>query len=188
MADTNWLDSFRHHFDGLIDGEIKDKVLEGWQRVGEFSKEELSHWLKGVIERLDALVDEPMREQLMERCGHECADMNSAVESAIEKRKQFSSLDEYLEAEQQVAYTGYKVERDGQILYVYYRPGDIGKKCFCSLWHGLRDDENVSLTWCNCSRSHVEKIWSGVLGKPVKVELLESRIVGSQECKFAVHL
>jgi hypothetical protein len=57
LADTNWLDSFRHHFDGLIDGEIRDKVLESWERVGEFSKEELSHWLKGIIERLNALVD-----------------------------------------------------------------------------------------------------------------------------------
>ena len=124
----------------------------------------------------------------MERCGHECADMNSAVESAVEKRKQFASLDEYLDAEQQESHTGYRVERDGQILYVYYTPGDMGKRCYCSLWHGLQNDETVTPTWCNCSRSHVEKIWSGVLGKPVEVELLESCIAGAQECKFSVHL
>ena len=114
--------------------------------------------------------------------------MNNAVKSAVDKRKQFASLDEYLQAEEQATHTGYRVERDGQILYVYYTPGDMGLRCYCSLWHGLQDDEAASLTWCNCSRSHVEKIWSRVLEKPVKVELLGSRIAGSKECKFAVHL
>ncbi len=188
MADTNWLDSFRQHCGGLVDEETKGKVLEGWEQVDEFSKEELSAWLKGVIQRLDKLVDEPTRKKLMQRCGHECADMNNVVQPAVSKRKQFASLDEYLEAEQQAAHKGYRVEKDGQILYVYYMPGDMGLRCYCSLWHGLQDDEIASPTWCNCSRSHVEKIWSAVLEKPVKVELMESRIAGDQECKFAVHL
>ena len=183
-----WLDSFRQHFDGLIDEKTMVKILEGWDKVDESSKEELSAWLKGVVHRLDTLVDEPTRKQLMERCGHECADMNNAVKSAVDKRRQFASLDEYLEAEQQAGYTGYRVEREGQILYVYYTPGDMGQRCYCSLWHGLQDNETASPTWCNCSRSHVERIWSGVLEKQVKVDLLESRITGAQECKFAVHL
>ena len=119
MADTNWLDSFKQHYDGLVDEETKDEVLEGWEQVGEFSKEELSAWLRGVMQRMDALVDEPTREKLMERCGHECADMNNVVEPAINKRKKFATLDEYIAAEQQAGYTGYRVERNGQILYVY---------------------------------------------------------------------
>ena len=188
MAGANWLDSFKRQYDGLIDEETKGKVLEGWEQMDKLSKEELSSWLKGVVQKLDALVDEPTRKKLMERCGHECADMNNVVEPAVNKRKQFASLDEYLEAEQQESHTGYRVERDGQILYVYYTPGDMGLRCYCSLWHGLQDDETASRTWCNCSRSHVEKIWSGVLEKPAKVDLLESCIAGAQECKFAVHL
>ncbi|MBD3183907.1 hypothetical protein GF312_16605 [Candidatus Poribacteria bacterium] len=188
MADTNWLDAFKKHYDGLVDEDIKNKVLEGWEKVGEFSNDELSHWLKEVMQRLDELVDEKTRIQLMERCGHECADMHNVIKSAIEKRRQFASLDEYIRAEQQESKTGYRIERDGQILYVYYTPDDMGLRCFCSLWHGLQDDENVSVTWCNCSRSHVEKIWSGILDKPVKVELLGSRIKGDHECKFAINL
>ncbi|MBM3240174.1 hypothetical protein FJZ31_28145 [Candidatus Poribacteria bacterium] len=188
MADTNWLDSFRQHYDGLVDEKTKRKVLEGWEKVGEFSNEELSHWLKGVIERLDAMVDEPTRKKLMERCGYECAEMHNVVKSAVDRRKQFASLDEYLEAEQREPKTASRIERDGQILYAYYKPGDIGKRCFCSLWHGLQDDETVSLTWCNCSRSLMESIWSAVLERQAKVELLESCIAGAEECKFAVYL
>lgn len=188
MADINWLNSFKQHFDGIIDEETKNKVLEGWEQMSEFSKEELSSWLKGAIKRLDKLVDEPTKIKLLERCGHECADMHNAVESAVKKRKQFASLDEYIDAEQQEAHKGYRIERDGQILHVYYTPGDMGMRCFCSLWHGLQDKENASATWCNCSRAHVESIWSGVLEKPVRVELLESRIAGDQECKFSLHL
>ena len=186
MADTNWLDSFMQNYDGLVDEKTKDKVLEGWEKVGEFSNEELSHWLKGVMQRLDAMVDEPTRKQLMERCGYGCAEMHNVVESAVKRRKQFGSLDEYLEAEQQKPTTASRIEKDGQNLYVYYAPGDMGKRCFCSLWHGLQDDETVSLTWCNCSRSFIEKIWSGILEKQAKVELLESCISGAKECKFVV--
>jgi hypothetical protein len=140
------------------------------------------------VNTLDALVDEPVRIQIMDRCGHECADMHNVVKSAIDRRKQFASLDEYLEAEQQEPKTASRIERDGQILYVYYTPGDIGMRCFCSLWHGLQDGETVSLTWCNCSRSFLEKIWSGILERQAKVDLLESRIAGAQNCKFAVYL
>ena len=46
MADTNWLNSFMQNYDGLVDEKTKDKVLEGWEKVGEFSNEELSQWLK----------------------------------------------------------------------------------------------------------------------------------------------
>ena len=172
----------------MVDEKTKEKVLEGWERIPDASKEELSAWLKEVIQRLDALIDEPTRKRLMERCGHQCAEMHNVVEPAVERCRQFASLDEYLEAEQRESYTGYRVERDGPILYVYYTPDDMGQRCFCSLWYGLQDDETASLTWCNCSRSHVEKIWSGVLEKPAKVVLLESCIAGAQECKFAVHL
>ena len=188
MADETWLDSFRQHYDGLVDEETKGKVLEGWEQVDESSKAELSHWLKGVVQRLDALVDEPTREQIMERCGYECAEMHNVVESEVNIRNQFASLDDYLEAELRVRRTGSRLERDGQILYVYYIPSDTGQKCYCSLWHGLQDDETVSLTWCNCSRSLVERIWSAILGRPAKVDLLESCIAGAKECKFAVHL
>jgi len=110
------------------------------------------------------------------------------VDPMIVKRKEFETLDEYLEAEQENPSPGYRIVREGDVVYVYYGPRTMNVRCYCSLWHGLPDSENASLTWCGCARGFLEKVWEGILERPVKVEVLESSIAGAQECKFAVHL
>lgn len=55
------------------------------------------------------------------------------------------------------------------------------RRCFCSLWWGLPDEENAPLTWCQCSRAFVAKVWEGYAGRPVKVELVESCISGAKQ-------
>jgi predicted hydrocarbon binding protein len=56
------------------------------------------------------------------------------------------------------------------------------------LFRQLPTEDNVSITYCNCSRGFVEKYWEAVLQKPVKVDLLKSAISGAEECTFAIHL
>jgi predicted hydrocarbon binding protein len=56
------------------------------------------------------------------------------------------------------------------------------------LLRDLPNEETVSKTYCNCARGFVEKFWENVLGKPVKVDLLQSVVSGDKECKFAIHL
>ena len=54
------------------------------------------------MDRLDMLVDESTRVQLMENCGgyYGCADVNrGSIEEAIAKRRKHKSIDEFLEAE-----------------------------------------------------------------------------------------
>lgn len=52
----------------------------------------------------------------------------------------------------------------------------------------LPDDETVSLTYCQCSKGFVEKVWGKALGRPVRVELIDSYAAGAPQCKFAIHL
>ena len=188
MADAGWLDEFRRHVGCCLDEQTTVEVLDGWEQIPGASEEELSAWLMEVVQRIDSTLDEPTRLRILERCGHGCADMHNAVEAALARRRQFASLDEYIQAEEREHRPGYRCERDGQVLYVYYTPSDMGIRCYCSLWHGLPEDACVSLTWCNCGRSHQERIWSALLGRPAKVEALASAISGADECRFAVHL
>jgi hypothetical protein len=174
----------------FVDGEVKDQIMAGSEGIARAPGEEVSGWLKGAIDRLDALVDEETRVRIMEQMGFNCAEINrSHVEQSLAKRNKFETLAEFLEAEERQPSPGTRLVREGDVIYQYYQPLQVfGRRCFCSLWRGLGDDENASLTWCQCSKGFVMKLWEAYVGSPVKVELVESCIAGAEECKFAVHL
>lgn len=182
--------------EGCVDrfaGEaVKKKVMEGSEKLtAKSSKKEIALWAKGAMERLDALVDEGTRSQIMENCGYNCSDVNNRViERAKARRKKFKSVDEFLEAEQRKPMKGTKLERKGNVLYHYYTPHSFSKslRCYCGLLKGLPGDETISSTYCHCSVGFVKKFWESVLEKPVKVDLLQSTVSGADECKFAIHL
>ena len=170
---------------------IRKKVMEGSEEMTEQmdDSEEIARWVKGAMDRLDALVDEKTRIQIMENCGYGCAEVNSgAIDEAIARRKKYRNVDEFLEAEQRNPMQGTRLVREGNILYQAYRPQELGVRCFCSLVRSLPADENISLTYCHCSKGFVNKLWEAVLERPVRVELIQSVVSGAQECKFAIHI
>ncbi len=170
---------------------IRKKVMKGSEKMTEQmdDSEEMAKWVKGAMDRLDALVDEKIRIQIMENCGYKCAEMNrGAIDEAIAKRRKYKNVDEFLEAEQQNPMKGTKLAREGNILYQIYRPQELGVTCYCSLVRGLPADEKLSLTYCHCSKGFVKKLWESVLERPVKVELIQSVVSGASECKFAIRL
>jgi predicted hydrocarbon binding protein len=168
---------------------IMKEVMVGSEEMTEQmdGSEEISRWVKGAMDRLDALVDEGTRVQIMENCGYKCAEMNSgAIDEAIARRKKFKNVDEFLEAEQRNPTKGTRLVREGDVLYQFYMPQSLGVRCFCSLVNAT--EEKISLTYCHCSKGFVKKLWESVLKRPVEVELIQSVMSGSEECKFAIHL
>ena len=171
---------------------ISKKVMEGSEKITASSgKKEVAEWVKGAMDRLDKLVDEKTRIQVMENCGYNCALVNKRmIEKAKARRKKYKTTGEFLEAEQRKPMKGTKLLREGNILYQSYTPQLFTKlmRCYCSLLRGLPADEKISLTYCHCSKGFVKKFWENVLEKPVKVELIQSVVSGAPECKFAIHM
>lgn len=177
----------------LLAGEkISKKVMEGSEETTEKTdKKKTAEWVKTAMERLDALVDEETRVQIMENCGYNCAEVNNRViERAKNRRKRFKNADEFLEAEQRKPMVGTRLVREGKILYQFYTPQAFTRpmRCYCALLRGLPDDQKVSGTYCHCSKAFVKKFWENVLERPVRVELKESVVSGGSECKFAIHI
>ena len=170
--------------------DARQQIMAGREGIADASAEEVAVWLKEVVDRLDALVDDSTRTAIMESMGFNCAEMNhSHIDRAVAKRQKFDTLDAFLEAEEREPARGTRLVREGDIVYQYYDPrSSFRVRCFCSLWRGLADDENASLTWCQCSKGFVSKLWEAYLGRPARVELLASCIAGAPECQFAVHL
>lgn len=172
--------------------DAREQVMEGSERIGDSSKpEKVALWTKGAMERLDALVDEGTRNQIMVQCGYNCAMMNKGpIEKAKARRRKYATVDEFLEAEQRKPPAGTRLVREGDVLYQFYTPHSYTHpmRCYCSLLRGLPEEETASLTYCQCSRGFVQKYWESVLERPVEVEILESCVSGAQECKFVIHL
>lgn len=180
------------HLTELAGGQARDEVMQGLESLGAKTKPaEVAVWVKGAMQRLDEAVNAGTREEIMLRCGRNCALVNQRPIVAVKKRRaKFSSLDEFLAAEESHPPAGMKFERDGDTVYQYYTPRAFSHpmRCFCGLMRALPEGETVSKTYCNCSRGFVQVWWEGVLDHPVKVELLESAISGSDVCKFAIRL
>jgi hypothetical protein len=171
---------------------IAAKVMEGSEQITEKTdKKKTAQWVKNAIERLDALADKEIREKAMQNCGYNCAKKNhKVIERAVARRKKYVSIDDFWIEEQKNPPKGTKLAREGNIVYQTYTPQMFTRpmRCYCSLFRQLPTEDNVSITYCNCSRGFVEKYWEAVLQKPVKVDLLKSAISGAEECTFAIHL
>jgi len=171
---------------------IGKKVMEGSEEITEKTdKRKIAEWVKDAMGKLDALVDEKTRVQIMENCGYNCAEVNRRViERAKVRRKKFKSIDEFLEAEERKPMVGTRLAREGKILYQFYTPRAFTRpmRCYCALLRGLPDNEKVSATYCHCSKGFVKKFWENILERPVKVELMQSAVNGDSECKFAIYI
>ena len=52
----------------------------------------------------------------------------------------------------------------------------------------IRSGETISGTYCYCGTGWFSRLWVGILGRPVHVELERSVLQGDDDCTFAIHL
>jgi predicted hydrocarbon binding protein len=184
--------SIGKNVEALAGKATSDKVMEGSEEITEKTdKIKTAEWVRGAMERLDALVREETRTQIMENCGRNCADVNERlIDRARLRLKKFKNADEFLEAEQKKPMTGTKLVREGNVLFQFYTPKAFTRpmRCYCVLLRGLPERATVSKTYCHCSKGFVKKFWESVLERSVEVELIQSAVSDANECKFAIHL
>lgn len=172
--------------------EVAKKVMEGSDDITEKTdKKKMALWTKDAMERLDALVDEKTRIQIMNNCGSNCAEINKRViQKALERRKKFPTFEEFLKAEIEKTQKGTIIQFEDNQLFHIYTPQAFTHpmRCYCGLIRALPKDVNMSKTYCHCSEGFIKKYWESITGKAVSVTLLESAISGASQCKFAVQL
>ena len=169
---------------------VSERVMAGSKGISTHtSAEQTSLWVRDAIDRLDGLVADQTAVKIMETCGANCARVNSGViERAKKRRSKHASEDAFLAAEMLNPQAGTRLERDGPVLYQTYTPQAFTRpmRCYCALLRGLPENETVSQTYCHCSKAFVKTFWEQALGRPVRVELLESAVSGSNVCKFKI--
>jgi len=142
-------------------------------------------WAKRMMDNIDAELDEPTRVRLMRANGRSCfrgayqKPFPGGVDAFIEQVKKWDGGDPP------------PIRREGDIVYFDYVRNPAGLKvadgwCLCPLVE--RGPEGLSGTFCECSVGYVAEMFSGIVQKPVRVELLESLKRGGKGCRFKIHL
>lgn len=172
--------------------KVRDKVMEGSEKAAKYSdRAQTALWFKDAIDRLDATTTPEKCKQIMNACGYTCIARAKGLANGLKNRRlKHKTEEEFLAAEIKKPVKGIRLERQGNILVQYYTPRTYGtpRRCFCGLMVALPEGVNVSPTYCQCSRGFVEKYWEGPLGRPVKVEVIETCLTAANECKFIIHL
>jgi hypothetical protein len=180
------------HIADIAGEKVRAKVMAGSENAAASNDRKLvAVWVKEVIDRLDAATTPEKCRQIMTACGHNCLAHNKGLAQGLKTRRQKHPTEEaFLKAEVKKPVKGIRLELQGKTLTQYYTPHTYStpRRCFCGLMNALPEDINASPIYCQCSRGFVEKYWEGALGRPVKVEVKETALTGSDECKFIIHL
>ena len=172
--------------------EVRERVMDGAQALTAKTRpEQTARWMKEAIARLDGAADAPTRQCIMEACGANCSMVNQRIiDRARARRQKFAREEDFLAAEVRKPSAGTRLELEDGVLYQTYAPQAYSHpmRCFCGLMRALPAEEQASPTYCLCSQAFVRRYWEGVLGRPVRVEVLETALTGSRECRFRITL
>jgi hypothetical protein len=191
-TDLEMIKALGKTIESIAGSAASKEIMDGSdQLTASSSKEAIATWVQHAVTRINTTLNKSARTKVMEACGRNCAARNARViKAALNRRKKAKTLDAFLAAEQQRPMKGTRLVSDGETLYQIYTPQTYTPpmRCYCSLLRGLPNDQNVSRTYCQCSKAFVQALWEAVLQRPVNVELIHTVIAGDPECKFAIHL
>ncbi|MGB3905825.1 MAG: GyrI-like domain-containing protein [Anaerolineae bacterium] len=195
---VNWEERLAENLKRVLGADAEKEVARGAGKVTlESSGDERVDWVKGAMRRLDELAGEEQRFDILSRCAHIFSQKRIERLKAVYERN--GDIDEVLEAmhEDPDWYEG--PVREGAIIYVTKVPrnpegyeaatNEAEKRmhyCHCAI--ARRSPDEVPPTFCYCGAGWYRQIWEGILGEPVRVEILKSLTGGDDTCEFAIHL
>ncbi len=202
-----WLDKFAKGLDKFAGKSMKAKVMKAVSDASaEKSAEQITEWLIAAIDRMDTFVpDNETRRSIMLCCSETFPQKRiQKVRAEYERTGDLDALIKWME--QDSSWKGLPFyeypKREGNVIYVTKIPHDPkgfqeakdaahkrASYCHCALIRpAILNGTPVSSTFCLCGSGWYKSLWEGVLGKPVRVEIVEAVGQGAERCTFAIHL
>jgi hypothetical protein len=136
------------------------------------------NWVSDLLDTMDAQLPREARVRLIEGCGRGCFRRHEFKRVIAEQGK--GDLDKLIAAYKK----NFEVWREGPAVHVRY--GEVSKQCYCPVVKARpakADDLH-----CECTRSTHQSIFETALGRPIKVEVVESLRRGGRTCHFVAQV
>jgi effector-binding domain-containing protein len=203
----DWVGLLGRHVNRVLGGVAAQEVMEGSEALSvESAVEERFCWVKGALESLDGVADEPQRYDAVSGCAHvfpagQIEKLRQAYENALARTDDpLQAVDAVLDFMATDPCWGERPRREGRVIYSSKKPRDAQAfaaatspaerrkaACFCPIIRNQLD-EGMPLTFCYCGAGWYRRQWEGATGKPVRIEVVESLLKGDERCTFAIHL
>jgi hypothetical protein len=144
----------------------------------QFEKEFVQNWLSDLLETMDAELDEKTRVKLMEGCGRGCFHRFQFKQDIAQQGK--GDLQKLAAAYKK----NFEIWQEGDLVHIRY--GEVSSHCYCPAAY-YRPAKPHDLH-CECTRTTHQTIFETALGRPLKVDILESLRRGGKTCHFVVHV
>ncbi len=202
-----WIDKFAESINCFAGEPIRKEVMEGSQRIrSSSSPSKKAEWIKGAMEKLQALVDEETQKKIMiGTCPHTYP--KGRIQKLGRRYERLGDLDKLLEIMRNDrswkgrSYYDHPV-RDGNIIYMtkvacnpeaHQSAKTEHEKqlayCHCP-WvrAAISEEEKISPIFCYCAAGWDKQLWEGILEKPVRVDIIKSLLQGDDCCTHVIHL
>jgi predicted hydrocarbon binding protein len=222
--EKSWESKFSNSLDKIAGEKIRKRVLEGSEKLtSTSSQKEIIRWTMKAMERLDALVDEKRRREIMAGCAcrypeSDLQDIRKTYEQTGEidlthgmlQKKSLAFLknslrlsDELIEEIVNRGWGSAGIRKGDTIiatkipksdhLVEYMKEKDRKRKralyCHCPrIRDSIRSKTKISPTYCYCGAGFYKGIWEYLLRRSVRVEVLESLLLGGDVCRIKIHL
>jgi hypothetical protein len=139
-------------------------------------KEFIMNWLTDLLDTIDAETDEATKITLMAGCGRGCFRRHQFKKDIAARAA--GDLEKLIEAYKK----NFEIWRDGNRVHIRY--GEVSRRCYCPVVQKRPAKPNDM--HCNCTRATHQAIFEEALGRPFKVEIVETLRRGGKTCHFAV--
>lgn len=141
-------------------------------------KEFIQQWLTDLLDSIEKNLDRETQVKLVEACGKSCFSRHKFKTDIAEKGK--GDIDKLIEAYKE----NFGVWREGNEVHVRY--GKVSKKCYCPAANYRPAKPNE--LHCECTRMTHQSIFETALGRPIKVDIVETLRRGGVTCHFIAHV
>jgi hypothetical protein len=203
----NWNAKLAAGTERVLGIEACEIVMQGSEKLGVDSGLEARFaWTREMLARMDGLADPGQKWDILSGCAHVFPRSQVDKLTAVFQQARSGGADGLEAVDAVIAFMesdpGWVEggKRSGRAITVSKKPRDpkayasaqtdLERRqayCFCPLVRS-KMDQGMPVDFCNCGSGWFRQQWEGAIGRPVRVEVLQSVLRGDERCEFAIHL
>ena len=162
----------------IVPAQIARSTTDDELEKVKAEKEFIQNWLTDLLDTMSKELDLNTQVKMYEGTGRGCYNRYTFKQDIAADGK--GDVDKLLEAYKR----NFEVWREGDMVHIRY--GERSAQCYCPA--AKFKPAKPGDLHCECTRTTHQTIFETALGRPIRIEVLESLRRGGQTCHFLVHL